>query len=252
MRVALTIAGSDSGAGAGAQADLKTFAAHGVFGTTAIMAVTAQNTAQVTGIHAVPAEFVARQGEAVISDFDVRAVKTGMLATAEIVRVVAGRAARGDLPNLVVDPVMVASSGDRLLEEDAVEAYRELLFPVATVITPNLREAALLVGRPLESVTDMERAARELQRGGAEYVMVKGGHLPGQQAVDVVFDGDDFTLLEAPWVDTTNVHGTGCTLAAATAAQLALGASVPVALERAKRYVHGALAGAAAWKLGRG
>jgi hydroxymethylpyrimidine/phosphomethylpyrimidine kinase len=250
--VALTIAGSDSGGGAGVQADLKSFAANHVFGTSAITAVTAQNTRRVAGIHVLPAAFVDSQIAAVIDDMDVQAVKTGMLATAEIVQVVAERAASGRLPNLVVDPVMVASSGDRLLDDDALKAYLDLLFPLALVVTPNLREASLLLRRPIETVADMERAARGLHRTGASYVVIKGGHLQAEQATDVVFDGDAFTVLEAPWVETANVHGTGCTFAAATAAHLARGRTVLDALHEAKRYVHTALSGAADWSIGEG
>src|SRR4051794_6982595 len=250
--IALTIAGSDSAAGAGAQADLKTFAALGVYGATVITALTAQSTTQVAGIHVAPADFVDLQIATVLADLNVRAVKTGMLATAAIVAAVASRAAAGDLPNLVVDPVMVASSGARLLDDDAERAYPDLLFPHAAVVTPNLREASLLVGRPLESVADMEDAARRLHTSGARVVVVKGGHLEGDHAVDVVFDGERITHLRAPWVDTANVHGTGCTFAAATAAFLAAGNDVLTALRGAKRYVHAALRGGAEWHIGHG
>ena len=223
--VALTIAGSDSGGGAGIQADLKAFAANGVFGTTAITALTAQNTIGVMGVHVTPPDFVDAQITAVLADLPVAAVKTGMLATAEIVELVARRAAAGDLPNLVVDPVMVASSGDRLLDPDAESAYLERLFPHALVVTPNLREASLLVGRELTDVDDMAKAARELAGTGARYVLVKGGHLSGD-AVDVLFDGDRIHELRSPRIDTGNVHGTGCTTAAAIAAFLARGDTV--------------------------
>ena len=250
--IALTIAGSDSAAGAGAQADLKTFAALGVYGATVITALTAQSTSQVAGIHVSPPDFVDLQISTVLADLHVRAVKTGMLATAEIVGAVAARAAAGDLPSLVVDPVMVASSGARLLDEDAERAYPDLLFPHATVVTPNLREASLLAGRSLESVSDMEDAARRLHDFGSRVVVVKGGHLEGQDAVDVVFDGEQITHLRAPWVDTDNVHGTGCTFAAATAAFLAAGNDVLTALRGAKRYVHAALRGGADWRIGSG
>lgn len=249
--VALTIAGSDSGGGAGIQADLKSFAANGVFGTTAVTAVTAQNTVGVEAIHVVPAAVVDAQITAVLRDLDVGAVKTGMLATAEIVELVARRAALGDLPNLVVDPVMVASSGDRLLDVDAEAAYVELLLPSALVATPNLREASLLAGRPLDDVAGMEDAARRIAALGARYVLVKGGHLAGD-AVDVLFDGNVAVELRASRVDTPNVHGTGCSLAATIAARLARGDSVPDAVHAAKSYVASALAGARAWKIGSG
>ena len=249
--VALTIAGSDSGGGAGIQADLKAFAANGVFGTTAITAVTAQNTIGVDGIHLVPAKFVDAQITSVLRDLPVAAVKTGMLATAEIVEVVSRRAVLGDLPNLVVDPVMVASSGDRLLDVDAEAAYVELLLPHAVVVTPNLREASLLVHRELHDVPGMVKAAIELASTGARYVMVKGGHLDGE-AVDVLFDGESIHELRAARIDSVNVHGTGCSTAATIAARLAHGDSVPDAVRTAKRYVTGAIAGAADWKLGAG
>ena len=251
--VALSIAGSDSGGGAGTQADLKTFAAHGVFGTSAVTALTAQNTASVAGVHVTPPEFLDRQIEAVLSDFDVQAVKTGMLATAANVNVVARRAAAGALPNLVVDPVLVASTGRPLLERDAERAYVEQLFPSAVVITPNLREAGRLLGSTLSTVDDMGAAARQLHAMGPRFVVVKGGHLgDDSDAVDVLFDGDKVILLRAPRIASANTHGTGCTFASALAAHLALGAPVPVAAERAKTYVTTAIVGSAAWRLGKG
>lgn len=249
--VALTIAGSDSGGGAGLQADLRAFAAHAVFGTSVVTAVTAQNTRRVSGVVVMEPAFVDAQLDAVLSDLPVSAVKTGMLATAGIVRTVARRARAGELPNLVVDPVMVASSGDRLLDEDAVDAYRDELFPAALLITPNLREAGLLVGRTLAGSEDMESAARELAETGPPYVLVKGGHLRGD-AVDVLYDGRSCVELRAPRVETVNVHGTGCTLAAAVAAGLARGRDVPTAVREAKRFVTRAIRGSAGWRLGGG
>lgn len=250
--VALTIAGSDSGAGAGIQADLSTFAALGVFGTSAITAVTAQNTCGVRAVHVVPAEVVDAQMMAVVEDLHPRAAKTGMLATASIMAAVASRARSGDLPPLVVDPVMVSSSGARLLDEDAERSYLDLLFPLAAVVTPNLREASLLVGRTLRTTDDMAAAARQLQGYGPRLVVVKGGHLPGAEAVDVAYDGEKVTELRSPWVDTPNVHGTGCTLSAATAAHLATGSAPLPALASAKEFVSAALAGGASWSLGAG
>jgi hydroxymethylpyrimidine/phosphomethylpyrimidine kinase len=179
------------------------------------------------------------------------AVKTGMLATAAIIEVVARRAAAGELPNLVVDPVMVASSGDRLLDEDAELAYLALLFPHAAIVTPNLREAALLVGRELHDVADMAAAAGELAATGARSVLVKGGHLTGA-AVDVFFDGSEIHELRTDRIDTPNVHGTGCTLSAAIAARLARGDTVADAVRSAKTYITSAIAGAATWRLGAG
>jgi hydroxymethylpyrimidine/phosphomethylpyrimidine kinase len=250
--VALTIAGSDSAGGAGIQADLKTFAALGVHGTSAITALTAQNTVGVNGVHAVPSAFVDAQIEAVLDDLDVRAVKTGLLATASIIEAVAARAGRGELPDLVVDPVMVASTGQRLLEPDAEKAYRERLFQHALVITPNLREAAVLLGRAVSTTDDMARAARDLAATGPCIVVVKGGHLDARDAVDVVFADGSVQELRAPRVATTNVHGTGCTFASAVAARLAGGAEPIDAIRWAKQFVTTALRGAASWRLGAG
>jgi hydroxymethylpyrimidine/phosphomethylpyrimidine kinase len=250
--VALTIAGSDSGGGAGIQADLKTFAALGVFGVSAITALTAQNTATVAAVHVPPPEFVDTEITTVLADFDVRAVKTGMLADRRIVDTVGRRAARGDLPNLVVDPVLVTSSGHPLMEVGAERAYVTAIFPHALVITPNMREAALLVGRAVTTVDDMVAAALALHQTGPKYVIVKGGHLSdADDAVDVVFDGNDVTMLRAPRVQSTNNHGTGCTFASAVAAHLALGDDVLTAARRAKDFVTTAIAGSAAWRLGK-
>lgn len=255
--VALTIAGSDSGGGAGIQADLKTFATHGVFGTSVVTALTAQNTVKVRAIEPVPPSFVAAQLEAILDDLPVAAVKTGMLATPATVAVVAELAAR--LPALVVDPVLVSSSGDALFDDDARRAYLDLLFPLATVVTPNSREAAVLTGRPVSTVEEAVAAARALGATGPAWVVVKGGHLGGgpggsgrREAVDVVWHGGEVHLLRAPWVATANDHGTGCTFAAAIAARLARGDDVRAALDGAKSYVHRALAGAAGWRLGAG
>ena len=263
--VALTIAGSDSGAGAGIQADLKTMGALGVFGVTAITAVTAQNTATVAGVHPVPAAFVERQIATLLADLPVAATKTGMLGNVETIAVVGGYAGSGALPNLVVDPVMVSSSGQPLLDDGGVDAYRDLLLPFALLVTPNLWEAALLCGRDPRGPTDeegMAEAARTIHAMGADWVLVKGGHLagvepsPGTRAAsavpDVLYDGTTVTMLTAEWVDTPNTHGTGCSLSAAIAAKLASGADVATAVAEAKAYVHRALAGAAGWRLGKG
>lgn len=253
--VALTIAGSDSSGGAGVQADLKAFAALGVYGASAVTAVTAQNTRGVRGVLPVPAAFVVDQVEAVLADLDVRAVKTGMLGTAEVVVAVAGLAAAGRLPLLVVDPVMVASSGDRLLEGEAERAYVELLLPHATVLTPNLAEAAALLGGSIDTLADQHEAARALHALGPRVVVVKGGHAvrdSGSEAVDVVVDGSSVRELRAPRLDTANTHGTGCTFAAAVAAGLAQGSDVAAAIDAAKAYVSAALEGGATWQLGRG
>ena len=251
---ALTIAGSDSGGGAGAQADLKTFAAHRVHGTSALTAVTAQNTAQVRGVVALDAPFVQLQIETVLDDFDVAATKTGMLATGAVVLAVAELAQAGLLPQLVVDPVLVSSSGQALMTPEGIEAYLTQLLPHALVATPNLREAAVLAGVALEALTDtgaMAEVAEQIRRGGATYVVVKGGHL-SEAAHDVVAGPDGITVLEGHRVRTGNDHGTGCSLSAAIAANLALGLGVLEAIEAAKAFVARALAGGAGWTLGAG
>jgi len=253
--VALTIAGSDSGGGAGVQADLKTFAALGVFGTSALTALTAQNTLGVRGVHPVPAAFVVAQVEAVLEDLDVRAVKTGMLATLENVRAVAQLAAAGRLPFLVVDPVMVSSSGDRLLEQVAERAYVDELLPQAAVLTPNLLEAEVLLGAGIGTLAEQREAARALGALGPRVVVVKGGHATADtadEAVDVVWDGQTVSELRAPRIETPNNHGTGCTFASAIGAGLAKGQDVGEAVQAAKTYVGRAVAGGAGWRLGGG
>ena len=250
--VALTIAGTDSGGGAGVAADLRTFAAHRVFGTLAVTAVTAQNTEGVRAVHVLDADLVAAQIDAVVDDLAPRAAKTGMLATPGIVAMVTSKAHEGALPPIVVDPVLVASSGDPLFEgSGTAEAYR-VLASVAAVITPNLPEASLLVGRPIADLEAMEAAARELHDLGGALVVVKGGHRRGADAIDVVYDGRTISHLSAPWVDTRNVHGTGCSYSAAIAANLALGEDPLRAAMLAKEYVHRAITLAASWELGRG
>lgn len=241
MKRALTIAGSDSGAGAGIQADLKTFAAHGVYGTSAITALTAQNTTGVFGVHAVPPEFVTAQIEAVMGDIGCDAVKTGMLATAAIVEAVAAAVEGLDLPHLVVDPVMVAKGGDRLLDESAVQALRSTLLRLAHVVTPNAPEAEVLSGLRIESLDDMVRAADAILTLGPSAVIVKGGHLEGDEAVDLLVDRHHREWLRAPRLAVRNTHGTGCTFAAAIAARLARGETLDEAARGAKEYVTGAM-----------
>ena len=236
MKRALTIAGSDSGGGAGIQADLKTFAALGVYGTSALTAVTAQNTLGVTGVQELPPDMVALQIDAVASDIGADAVKTGMLANSGIVRVVADKVTEHGLPNLVVDPVMVAKGGDPLLQEEAVDALRTLLVPLALVVTPNLPEASVLVGYEVSTLEQARRAARDIVGMGSRSVVVKGGHLQGD-AVDVFYDGNEFREFSSPRVDTTSTHGTGCTFASAIAAGLAKGMGVEEAVGQAKTYV---------------
>jgi len=250
--VALTIAGSDSGGGAGLQADLKTFAAHGVFGTSVVTAVTAQNTAEVLGVHVVDPGFVDLQIDAVLSDLPVGAVKTGMLASTDTVAVVARWAAEGRLPNLVVDPVLVASTGRPLLGDGGAASYVRLLLPHAFVVTPNIREAALLTGAPVDDVEGMTRAAHRLAETGARVVVIKGGHLAGDRAPDVVLVDGKLHVLDGPRLQSHNDHGTGCTLSAATAAHLARGAEPLTALAEAKKFVTAAIAGSATWRLGAG
>jgi hydroxymethylpyrimidine/phosphomethylpyrimidine kinase len=241
MKTALTIAGSDSGAGAGIQADLKTFAAHGVYGTTAITAVTAQNTIGVTGSIALPADIIIAQMEAVASDIGVDAVKTGMLANAAIVEAVAAAIEDLELPYVVVDPVMVAKSGDRLLEDEAVAAIRAELLHRAFVVTPNAPEAEQLAGIPVRTVAEARRAARRIHKLGPSAVIVKGGHLEGDEVVDLLFDGHTFTELRGPRLVSRSAHGSGCSFSAALAANLALGRSLPDATRLAKAYVAGAI-----------
>ena len=242
MRTALTIAGSDSGGGAGIQADLKTFAALGVYGTSAITAVTAQNTLGVTAWEPVSTELVIAQIEAVAGDLAPAAVKTGMLATAAIVEAVAAAIESLDLPNLVVDPVMIAKGGDRLLREDAVAAVKAHLLKLAEVVTPNVPEAEVLTGTAIRTLDDMRDAARRIRSMGPRVVVVKGGHLAtGAEVVDVVCTGDAEFDLRGPRIATRHTHGTGCTFAAAIAAHLALGAGVEEGLREARAYLEGAL-----------
>jgi hydroxymethylpyrimidine/phosphomethylpyrimidine kinase len=246
---ALTIAGSDSGGGAGIQADLKTFSALGVFGTSALTAITAQNTIAVTAVHEIPVEVIGAQIDAVVGDIGADAVKTGMLSSSAIIRAVAAKVREHRLERLVVDPVMVAKSGDRLLREEGVAALRDELLPLALVVTPNLPEAEVLVGRPVATLDEMRVAAREIVAMGARSALVKGGHLDGDP-VDVLFDGERIVELPARRVHTKNTHGTGCTYASAIAAYLARGLSVEEAVAQAKVYLTAAIE--QAYDVGRG
>jgi hydroxymethylpyrimidine/phosphomethylpyrimidine kinase len=242
MQIALTVAGSDSGGGAGVQADLKTFHQFGVFGTSVIVAITAQNTRGVSGVHAIPLDMVERQLAAVADDLFPAAVKTGMLATRELVALVAEAMARHAFPNYVLDPVMVATSGDRLLDADAERSMAELLVPLATLVTPNLAEAKILVQRDVDAPDDMERAGHELVRMGAAAALVKGGHLSGEEVVDVLVTRDGVSRYRRPKIATASTHGTGCTLSSAVTAGLALGHSLEQAVGNALGFVHAALA----------
>ncbi len=241
MRTALTIAGSDSGGGAGIQADLKTFAAHGVFGTSALTAVTAQNTVGVTAWQALSPNLVAAQIEAVLSDLGADAIKTGMLANAAIVEAVARAIAAFPLARVVVDPVMVAKSGDHLLEPGAVDALRTRLLPLAHVVTPNVPEAEVLSGIPVRTLDDMYKAAGRILDLGPHIVLVKGGHLDGGDSVDVACFAAGAFEIRRPRIASRSTHGTGCTLASAIAANLALGLGDRDALERARAYLDGAI-----------
>lgn len=236
------MAGSDSGGGAGIQADLKTFHQWGVYGASAVTAVTAQNTRGVQKVHALPPSVVAAQIGSVADDFAVRAVKTGMLAGADTVRVVVEALREHDLGRYVLDPVMVATSGDRLLDPDAVDAVRDELLPLAALIAPNWPEAVVLTGVEEDSVEGMERAARLLVDAGARAALVKGGHLAGEEVVDVLWDGRSIRVLHGRRIATRHTHGTGCSLSAAIAAGLALGRPVPKAAEVAVAWVRRAIA----------
>jgi hydroxymethylpyrimidine/phosphomethylpyrimidine kinase len=249
-RTVMTIAGSDSSGGAGLQADLKTFAALGVYGTCAITAVTAQDSRGVQAIHELPPELVAAQIDAVVGDMGVDAVKTGMLANAGIVRVVAERVRQHRLPNLVVDPVLAAKSGDPLLRENALSVLRADLLPLCTVVTPNIPEAEALVGHRIETDEDLQRAAQEIVALGAGNVVITGGHASGPEAVDLLYDGRGFWHFSEPRLATSHGRGVGCTFASAIAAWLAQGADIEEAVARAKEYVTAALEHALA--LGKG
>lgn len=236
MKVALSIAGSDSGGGAGIQADLLTFAAHGIHGTTAITAITAQNTVEVRAWQALPPALVRAQIEAVADDMEIQALKTGMLANRQIIEEVASIVAARGFERLVVDPVMVAKSGDRLLDASAESAYIERLFPLAALITPNIPEAEVLLARRIRSVDDMKDAATALMRLGCRAVLVKGGHLEGDPT-DILWDGATLHELKAARIDTKNTHGTGCTYSAAITARLAFGHDVETSVRGAKQYL---------------
>jgi hydroxymethylpyrimidine/phosphomethylpyrimidine kinase len=244
VRVALTIAGSDSGGGAGIQADLKTFQRFGVYGTSALTLVTAQNTVGVRAVELLPTELITGQIAAVAEDFEVRASKTGALGSSEIIETVAVALEEYPIPSPVVDPVMISKHGDPLLDAGSVEVLKARLFPKASLVTPNLHEAAALLGRSVESEEAMRDAARAVCDLGAAATLVKGGHLPGGEAVDLFYDGTDFLRLAAPRIDTPHTHGTGCTYSAAITALLARGKALAEAVRDAKDYLSRAIAGA--------
>jgi hydroxymethylpyrimidine/phosphomethylpyrimidine kinase len=246
---ALTIAGSDSGGGAGIQADLKTFSAFRVYGSSVITAITAQNTVTVSAVHEVPVDVISAQIDAVMTDIGADAVKTGMLSSPAIVEAVAAGIRRHEIRNLVVDPVMIAKSGDRLLQEDAVAAVVHHLLPLARIVTPNIPEAEVLIGKAISSQEEMSDAARRIAGMGPEIVIVKGGHGIGAP-IDVVWDGSTAFFVETERVDTRATHGTGCTYSAAIAANLAIGLSPEEAIHSARQYLFGALK--SAYEIGSG
>ena len=238
----LTIAGSDSGGGAGIQADLKTITALGGYGMTAITSVTIQNTQGVYGIHDLTSDEVYKQIEVVVRDIGVDSAKTGMLSNSEIIRVVAQAIRELRIPNLVVDPVFVAKSGDRLLREDSVGALKRELLPLATVVTPNIPEASELCGQEIRKLREVEECARRIHDMGPKAVVIKGGHLEGEKVIDVLYEGgDEFHYFVRDRVNTSHTHGTGCTFSSAIAVFLGRGLSVKEAVEKAKLYVHNAI-----------
>jgi len=237
MKIALTIAGSDSGGGAGIQADLKTFSALGVYGMSVLTSITAQNTVGVQGVQDLPPDFVGLQIDSVMQDIGADAVKTGMLSNTQIIKIVNKKIKEYQVKNLVIDPVMVAKGGDRLLREDAIEALKEDLIPLAMVVTPNLSEAEVLTGLNIKNIDDMKEAARKIYKLGPKNVLIKGGHLLSNQAVDLLYNGESFKEFSSERINTKNTHGTGCTLSSAIAAGLAQEREVEEAVEIAKRYI---------------
>ena len=253
-RKVLTIAGSDSGGGAGIQADLKTFAAIGCYGMSAVTALTAQNTRGVIGIHAVPPAFAVQQIEAVFSDIGADAVKIGMLFSAELVEAVAATLKKHGARKIVLDPVMVAQSGDKLLQDEAVDAIKTHLMPLADVVTPNIPEASVLTGRSLKNWQDMERAAETLAQNGSRSILIKGGHAANNKSTDLLFLAHEnrFVRLEAERIQTRNNHGTGCTLSSAIAGYLAKGNDIEAAVQKAKTFMNRAIAAGARYQIGHG
>ena len=251
--IAITIAGSDSGGGAGIQADLKSFSALGVYGGTVITALTAQNTKGVQGIHAVPTDFVAEQINSVYDDLYVDATKIGMLAHSEIIETVTANLTAKGAKNIVVDPVMVAESGDPLLESSAVDTLKSVLFPIATCITPNLHESAHILGTDIaQTIHDMKKQAEKIMQLGSNAVLIKGGHFMGEDATDVLLTADGFELLSAPRFDTKNTHGTGCSLSSAITAHLARGYDLQKSVSYSKTWLTQAIQTADTLSIGHG
>lgn len=237
LKQALTIAGSDSSAGAGIQADLKAMAANGVYGLSVLTSITAQNSRGVTDVYDLPSSIIEAQLDAVFDDYTVSAVKTGMLSSAGIVETVSRKLRQYGVTALVVDPVMVAKSGHQLLQPEGIEAVRTLLIPLALVVTPNVHEAERLSGMKIGSVPDARQAAKEIQKLGCRHVLIKGGHFLTDQATDLLYDGRFFSMFKGEFIDTPHTHGTGCTYASAIAAQIALGKPLPDAVQTAKTYI---------------
>jgi hydroxymethylpyrimidine/phosphomethylpyrimidine kinase len=237
IKQVLTIAGSDSGGGAGIQADIKSMSANGVFAMSVVTAVTAQNTEEVTDVFELPTSIVAAQIDAVFDDFDVAAVKTGMLSSAAIVETVARMLKPQNVTNLVVDPVMISKSGHLLLKPDAINAIKGQLFPLALLVTPNIHEAQQLSGIEIKTLADARRAAKIIHGFGCKHVLIKGGHLPTDRATDLLYDGRFFNVFKGEFINTPHTHGTGCTFASAIAAHLAQGKSVNDAIQAAKTYL---------------
>ena len=237
LKQVLTIAGSDSGGGAGIQADIKAMSANGVFAMSVITAITAQNTEEVTEVFELPTSIIAAQIDAVFDDFEVAAVKTGMLSSTAIVETVARMLKPQEVSNLVVDPVMISKSGHSLLKPDAIEAVRHRLFPLALLVTPNVREAQQLSGIEIKTLADARRAAKVIHGFGCKHVLIKGGHMLAERATDLLYDGRFFSVFKGTFIDTPHTHGTGCTFASAIAAHLARGKSVSDAVQTAKNYL---------------
>ena len=241
IKQVLTIAGSDSGGGAGIQADLKTMSAHGVFGMSVITSITAQNTKEVTAVYDLPPSIIDAQLEAVFSDFEINTVKTGMLSTAEIVSTVSQKLLQHHTRNLIVDPVMVSKSGHTLLRHDAIEALKTKLLPLALLVTPNIPEAELLAKMKIQTLAEAREAAKAIHKLGCQHVLIKGGHLLEKPAMDLLYDGRFFKLYPGDFINTSQTHGTGCTYASAITANLARRMALPDAIDAAKRYVTSAI-----------
>ena len=249
----LTIAGSDSGGGAGIQADLKTFAARGVYGMSAITAITAQNTLGVDAIYMIDANFVAKQIDSVMNDFGADAWKTGMLVNDEIIKIVSKKVVEYNIEKLIVDPVMVAKGGDLLLRKEANYALIENLIPLAYIITPNHHEAEVITNMKINNLIDAEDGAKLIYKMGAKNVLIKGGHIPNiKDAIDILYDGKDITQIKAPRIETKNTHGTGCTYASSIAAEIAKGNDVKTAINISKEYLTKAILSAKNLELGKG